>query len=107
MGKPNIPINFEEAEGYETISTDPLDYEGKSVLILGIFSKYSFLIFYWCFSILNEVFHLLLEGRGNAAFETAQSIYSSANFVHMISRSRIRNAFATHYVGDVRLNSVR
>jgi hypothetical protein len=37
MGKPNIPENLEKAEGYETVSTDPLEYEGKSVLILGIF----------------------------------------------------------------------
>jgi len=98
MGKPNIPIDFEEADGYETVSTDPLDYEGKSVLILGIlfdsFSNFKRVFHLFC--------HLFFKGRGNAAFETAQSIYSSANFVHMISRSRIRNAFATHYVGDVR-----
>ena len=37
MAKPNIPnITFMKyAEGYEEISTNPLDYEGKNVLIMG------------------------------------------------------------------------
>ena len=37
MAKPNIPnITFMKyAEGYEDISTNPLDYEGKNVLIMG------------------------------------------------------------------------
>ena len=41
-------------------------------------------------------------GRGNAAFEVAQHIYDVTSFIHMVSRSRVRNAYATHYVGDLR-----
>lgn len=74
---PNIPENLkEDTDGYEDFLTDPNQYEGKSVLILG---------------------------RGNAAFETAQSIYGVTNLIHMVARSRIRNAYSTHYVGDLRL----
>ncbi len=76
MSTPNAPANVQESsEGYEEFSTDPSEYEGKSVLILG---------------------------RGNSAFETAQGIYGVTNLVHMVSRSRIRNAYQTHYVGDLR-----
>ncbi|KAG9483412.1 hypothetical protein GDO78_009367 [Eleutherodactylus coqui] len=65
----------EYAEGYETISTDPSDFMGQSVLILG---------------------------RGNSAFETADNILGSTNFIHMIGRSRVRLSWSTHYVGDLR-----
>ncbi|KAL5017960.1 hypothetical protein ScPMuIL_003682 [Solemya velum] len=77
ISSPNIPrVNgIEYAEGYESISTDPDDYEGQSVLILG---------------------------RGNSAFETASAIYGSTNFIHMVGRSRVRLSWATHYVGDLR-----
>ena len=38
MAKPNIPnVTFMKySEGYEDISVDPLDYEGKNVLIMGM-----------------------------------------------------------------------
>lgn len=75
--KPNV-ANFpghELVQGYESISTDPDDYEGKSVLILG---------------------------HGNSAFETADAIYGATSLVHMIGRSRVRLAWSTHYVGDLR-----
>ncbi|CAF0906344.1 unnamed protein product [Didymodactylos carnosus] len=74
---PNIPEmhGIELAEGYETVSINPDDFEGQTVLLLG---------------------------RGNSAFEVAQSIYQATNFIHMISRSRVRSSFATHYVGDLR-----
>jgi hypothetical protein len=35
MWTPNSPENLKLAEGYEDVSVDPNDYEGKSVLILG------------------------------------------------------------------------
>ncbi|XP_064604123.1 FAD-dependent oxidoreductase domain-containing protein 2-like [Liolophura sinensis] len=75
--KPNLPMfkGIELTEGYEDISTNPEDYEGQTVLILG---------------------------RGNAAFETADSIYGHTNLVHMVARSRVRLSWATHYVGDLR-----
>ncbi|KAM4021437.1 FAD-dependent oxidoreductase domain-containing protein 2 isoform 2-T2 [Anomaloglossus baeobatrachus] len=65
----------EYAEGYETISIDPSNFTGQSVLILG---------------------------RGNSAFETAENILGSTNFIHMIGRSRVRLSWSTHYVGDLR-----
>ncbi|PVD38203.1 hypothetical protein C0Q70_00814 [Pomacea canaliculata] len=77
MGKPNIPAmkGIEYADGYESMSLNPEDYEGKSVLILG---------------------------HGNSAFEVADRIYGVTNLIHMIARSRIRLSWATHYVGDLR-----
>ena len=38
MAKPNIPnVTFMKySEGYEDISVNPLDYEGKNVLIMGM-----------------------------------------------------------------------
>ncbi|XP_038406614.1 FAD-dependent oxidoreductase domain-containing protein 2 [Canis lupus familiaris] len=65
----------EHVEGYESVSVDPRDFEGQNVLILG---------------------------RGNSAFETAENILGVTNFIHMLSRSRVRLSWATHYVGDLR-----
>ncbi|KAK7111989.1 FAD-dependent oxidoreductase domain-containing protein 2-like [Littorina saxatilis] len=77
MWKPNIPDvkGMEMAVGYETMSLNPDEYEGKTVLILG---------------------------RGNAAFEVADGIYGVTNLIHMVSRSRVRLSWETHYVGDLR-----
>ncbi|XP_045607554.2 FAD-dependent oxidoreductase domain-containing protein 2 isoform X2 [Procambarus clarkii] len=77
LGVPNSPTfpGSDLAEGYEDIDIDPTNYEGKNVLILG---------------------------RGNAAFETADAIYGATNMVHMVSRSRARLSWNTHYVGDLR-----
>ncbi|XP_076820048.1 FAD-dependent oxidoreductase domain-containing protein 2-like [Clavelina lepadiformis] len=77
ISKPNIP-KFEGSElvqGYEDLSLDLDEYEGQSVLILG---------------------------RGNSAFEVAQHIMPSTNVIHMLARSRVKLAWATHYVGDLR-----
>ncbi|XP_024056333.1 FAD-dependent oxidoreductase domain-containing protein 2 [Terrapene carolina triunguis] len=74
---PNV-VNFpgsEYVEGYESVSINPEDFAGQSVLILG---------------------------RGNSAFETAENILGVTNFIHMVSRSRVRLSWATHYVGDLR-----
>lgn len=65
----------ENVEGYESVSIDPEDFIGQNVLILG---------------------------RGNSAFETAENILGVTNFIHMLSRSRVRLSWATHYVGDLR-----
>ncbi|XP_013411120.1 FAD-dependent oxidoreductase domain-containing protein 2-like [Lingula anatina] len=61
--------------GYNDVSINPDDFEGKSVLIIG---------------------------RGNSAFEVADRIYGATNVIHMIARSRVRLSWATHYVGDLR-----
>lgn len=75
--KPRIPDipGHELMDGYEDLSLNASDYEGKSVMILG---------------------------RGNSAFETATAIYDKTNFVHMVGRHRLRFAWETHYVGDLR-----
>ncbi|XP_059881573.1 FAD-dependent oxidoreductase domain-containing protein 2 isoform X2 [Delphinus delphis] len=65
----------EYLDGYESVSVDPEDFVGQNVLILG---------------------------RGNSAFETAENILGVTNFIHMLSRSRVRLSWATHYVGDLR-----
>jgi len=61
--------------GYEDVPIDGESFEGQSVLILG---------------------------RGNAAFETADAIYGNTNYIHMVARSRVRLSWSTHYVGDLR-----
>ncbi|XP_022095421.1 FAD-dependent oxidoreductase domain-containing protein 2-like [Acanthaster planci] len=66
---------IQHTEGYRTVSLDPDEFEGKSILILG---------------------------RGNSAFETADHILGSTNVIHMVARSRLRMAWETHYVGDLR-----
>ena len=47
---------------------------------------------------------VLLLGRGNAAFEFANSVLEVAAYVHLLGRSggRVRHAAETHYPGDVR-----
>lgn len=62
-------------EYYDSMSLNQSEYEGQSVLILG---------------------------RGNSAFETADHIGGHTALIHMMSRSRVRLSWATHYVGDVR-----
>ncbi|XP_057310972.1 FAD-dependent oxidoreductase domain-containing protein 2-like [Hydractinia symbiolongicarpus] len=74
----NVPKNvpgIEHTEGYPTMSIDTDDYEGQTVLIIG---------------------------RGNSGFETAQHLLGSTNLIHMLSRHRLRLSWETHYVGDVR-----
>ncbi|CAB3988191.1 FAD-dependent oxidoreductase domain-containing 2-like [Paramuricea clavata] len=73
----NVPDikGIEHTESYGTMSLNRDDYEGQTVLILG---------------------------GGNAAFETADNIMESTNLVHVMGRSRVRLAWSTHYVGDVR-----
>ncbi|KAF7658077.1 hypothetical protein LDENG_00017590 [Lucifuga dentata] len=68
-------VGSDLVEGYESISTDPEDYKDQAVLILG---------------------------KGNSAFETAQSILGKASHIHMYSASPVRLAWQTHYVGDLR-----
>lgn len=65
----------ENVEGYDTVSHSPEDYEGQKVLILG---------------------------KGNTGFETADMIYGHTDYVHLISRDRVKLSWATHYVGDLR-----
>ena len=77
IATPNIPpfVGVEHVEGYEDMSLDPDEYEGKNVMIMG---------------------------NGNSAFETADHITGVTNVIHVVGRSRIRLSWETHYVGDVR-----
>ncbi|MFC0529827.1 NAD(P)-binding domain-containing protein [Phytohabitans kaempferiae] len=76
-GRPNIPDvrGIEHAVGYESMSTDPADYAGQRVLILG---------------------------KGNSAFETASALLGHASMIHLASPRPLRLAWNTKHPGDVR-----
>ncbi|MFV2018971.1 NAD(P)-binding domain-containing protein [Micromonospora sp. LOL_023] len=76
-GRPHLPdvTGIEHAVGYEAMSTDPADYAGHRVLILG---------------------------KGNSAFETASAILGHASMVHLASPRPMRLAWNTKHPGDVR-----
>jgi thioredoxin reductase len=77
VSKPHIPQipGIELAEGYEDVSVDPEDFVDQRVLIVG---------------------------KGNSAFETADNLAGTAALIHMVSPNSIRMAWKTHYVGDLR-----
>ncbi|WP_225728366.1 MULTISPECIES: NAD(P)-binding domain-containing protein [unclassified Nocardia] len=74
---PNIPTipGIETAEHYATATVDPADFTDQRVLIIG---------------------------KGNSAFETADNLIASAAVIHVAGRSSIRMAWNTHYVGHLR-----
>ncbi|GLI94550.1 NAD(P)-binding domain-containing protein [Methylocystis echinoides] len=71
---PDIP-GIEHAETYADMPTDPQQFAGQRVLILG---------------------------KGNSAMETAENLMETAAVIHLLSPSPVRLAWRTHYVGDVR-----
>jgi thioredoxin reductase len=71
---PNFP-GVELAEWYGDVSVDPAAFEGKRVLIVG---------------------------KGNSAFETADQIVSAATAIHLVSPRPLRLAHETKFAGDVR-----
>jgi len=73
--KPKNVTGAEYVTPYSKMSVNADDYEGKSLLIIG---------------------------RGNSGFETAQHLAGAANYIHMMSRERLRFSWETHYVGDLR-----
>lgn len=75
--KPFIPAipGIELVESYNDVSIDPQDYCNQNVLIIG---------------------------KGNSAFETADNLVSTAAAIHMISPNSIKMAWKTHYVGHLR-----
>ena len=77
LSRPNIPAipGIELVEGYEDVSVDPADFINQRVLILG---------------------------KGNSAFETAENLTPVASVIHLASPNSIRMAWKTHYVGDLR-----
>ncbi len=72
--EPDIP-GFELAEGYDVMSVDPRDYLDQKVLIIG---------------------------KGNSAFETADSLMETTTLIHLAGPSSVKMAWRTHYVGHLR-----
>jgi thioredoxin reductase len=77
VSKPYIsPIpGIETTESYSTVSVDPADFTDQRVLIIG---------------------------KGNSAFETADNLVETAAVIHVAGPSRIRMAWQTHFVGHLR-----
>lgn len=71
---PSIP-GIELCERYSTMSVDRSDFTNQRVLILG---------------------------KGNSAFETADHLTPSAAAIHLASPHPVRLAWQTHFVGDLR-----
>lgn len=71
---PPIP-GIELAEGYREMSVDPDDYRGQRVLIVG---------------------------KGNSAFETADNLVETTAAIHLVSPTPVRMAWRTHFVGHLR-----
>ncbi|RKS71823.1 pyridine nucleotide-disulfide oxidoreductase [Actinomadura pelletieri DSM 43383] len=75
--RPNVPPipGVETADLYGEHSTDPAEYVDKRVLIIG---------------------------KGNSAFETAENLIESAAVIHVAGPRSLRLAWRTHFVGHVR-----
>jgi thioredoxin reductase len=71
---PDIP-GIELAEPYATVSIDPEEFVNKRVLILG---------------------------KGNSAFETADHLTEVAAMIHVCSPNPLKMAWSTHFVGHLR-----
>ncbi|MFT7837930.1 NAD(P)-binding domain-containing protein [Saccharothrix sp. BKS2] len=71
---PPIP-GIEHAERYDTFDTDPASFADQRVLVLG---------------------------KGNSGFETADSLVEHAAVIHVAGPSPVRLAWQTHYVGHLR-----
>lgn len=77
VSKPYIPPipGAELAEVYTDVSVDPREFVNQRVLIVG---------------------------KGNSAFETADNLIESAAIIHLASPHSVQFAWKTHYVGHVR-----
>jgi thioredoxin reductase len=74
QNEPPIP-GIKLTESYSQASLKPEDYVNQKVLLIG---------------------------KGNSAFETADGLTESAAVIHVISPNSVRFAWQTHYVGDLR-----
>ena len=72
--RPDIP-GFELAEGYDEMPVDPRDFLDQRVLVIG---------------------------KGNSAFETAENLMETTTLIHVAGPSSVRMAWRTHYVGHLR-----
>ncbi|MEU1881049.1 NAD(P)-binding domain-containing protein [Streptosporangium sp. NPDC020072] len=77
VSKTNVPEipGIETAEGYDTASVDPADYTAKRVLVIG---------------------------KGNSAFETADNLIETAAVIHVAGPHSVRLAWRTHFLGHLR-----
>jgi cation diffusion facilitator CzcD-associated flavoprotein CzcO len=71
---PSIP-GIELAENYKDVSIDPQDFINQKVLIIG---------------------------KGNSAFETADALTDTTSLIHVASRQPVNMAWKTKYVGHLR-----
>jgi thioredoxin reductase len=71
---PSIP-GIELAENYKDVSLDPQDFINQKVLIIG---------------------------KGNSAFETADALIDTTSLIHVASRQPVNMAWKTKYVGHLR-----
>ena len=71
---PEIP-GIELAESYNDVSVDPDDFTDQRVLIIG---------------------------KGNSAFETADNLTEKAAVIHLAGPSAIKFAWRTHFIGHLR-----
>jgi thioredoxin reductase len=71
---PDIP-GIELADGYESVSVDPENFTDQRVLIIG---------------------------KGNSAFETADNLVETAAVIHLAGPHAIRMSWQSHYVGHLR-----
>ncbi|MFF5158194.1 FAD-dependent oxidoreductase [Streptomyces sp. NPDC000348] len=74
---PNLPAipGIELAERYDTFDPDPEAFTDQRVLVIG---------------------------RGNSAFETADGLMETAAVIHLVGSGSLRMAWQSHYVGHLR-----
>jgi len=77
FGAPHLPPvpGIENAELYWDVSTDPQEFTGKKVFIIG---------------------------KGNSAFETADNLIEHAAIIHVAGPRAINFAWRTHFIGHLR-----
>jgi thioredoxin reductase len=71
---PNVP-GIELAENYVSVSVNPDDFTNQRVLVVG---------------------------KGNSAFETADNLIETTALIHVLSPNPVRLAWQTHFVGHLR-----
>jgi thioredoxin reductase len=74
LNEPDIP-GIELAERYDEFDTDPQSFVNQRVLIIG---------------------------KGNSAFETAESLMAKAAVIHVAGPHSVKMAWKTHFVGHLR-----
>jgi thioredoxin reductase len=77
VSRPNIPDieGVDSVERYDEVSVDPDDFTGQRVLIIG---------------------------RGNSAFETADNLIETASVIHVAGPGSLKLAWQSHFVGHLR-----